>query len=107
MPNAAIKFLREQEWTVGGNRQCPKCYGVSDKIYGEANHECANSIGHSKDCQLAAALIDLGEQPLMQGNFHPLDGSLYKESEILKGMKAVGIGDWGKGEPIFDDLAKR
>jgi hypothetical protein len=64
----AAKYLRNREWSMG-NGQCPECCGVPEGWYGHPLYMAPNSIGHKSECVLAAALRELGETPLMQGDF--------------------------------------
>ena len=64
----AVKCLRGLEWS-SGNGQCPECCGVSEAWHGHPLYLNASTIGHEKDCPLAAALQDVGETPLIKGNF--------------------------------------
>lgn len=94
MSNAAIKFLRDREWTAG-NGQCHECLGVSDKWYGDIRYTNASSIGHHADCKIALALHNLGEIPIMRGAYIPPDGSTHRQSEntknMLNNMKDLGL----------------
>jgi len=64
---SALKYLKEREWSMG-NGQCPDCYGVHEGWYGESYLD-TKSIGHKKDCSLAASLLDLGGSPLFKGDY--------------------------------------
>lgn len=64
----AATYLRKREWSMG-NGQCPDCHGVPASWHGHPCHMTAESIGHEKKCDLAAALVALGEKPLMKGEF--------------------------------------
>ena len=65
---SAIKYLKEKEWSMG-NGQCPECCGAPEKWFGHPCYMTPDTIGHEKDCELAASLKDLGETPLMKGGF--------------------------------------
>jgi hypothetical protein len=67
--NKAIKYFRDKEWTMG-NGQCHDCCGVHEGWHGHLLHFDPKGIGHKPDCKLALALIELGEKPLMMGDFH-------------------------------------
>ena len=64
----ATKYLRKREWSMG-NGQCPDCEGVPASWHGHPLHIKTGSIGHKPGCKLAAALRELGEKPLMKGEF--------------------------------------
>lgn len=65
----AAKYLKRREWSMG-NGQCPECCGVPASWHGKHPlHMDAASIGHEANCQLAAALRNAGEAPLMKGMF--------------------------------------
>ena len=64
----AVEYLRKLEWSMG-NGQCPECHGLHEKWHDEISHRNAEQIGHVAECNLAAALVDLGEKPLMLGDF--------------------------------------
>lgn len=65
---SAASYLRGTEWSMG-NGQCPECHGVPASWHGHPRFLTANTIGHKADCPLAAALRDVGETPLMLGDF--------------------------------------
>lgn len=65
--NIAKRYLQKLEWSMG-NGQCPECCGVP-KGWRLTEPE---DMGHKADCNLAAALRDLGDTPLMIGD---LDGA--------------------------------
>jgi len=65
---SAVKYLKDKEWSMG-NGQCPECCGVPESWYGHPCHLKAETIGHKADCPLAASLRDLGDTPLMIGDF--------------------------------------
>lgn len=64
----AATYFRKREWSMG-NGQCPDCHGVPEGWYGHHCYMTTESIGHEKQCDLAAALVALGEKPLMKGEF--------------------------------------
>jgi hypothetical protein len=64
----AVDYLKSKEWSMG-NGQCPDCYGVPASWHGHPLHMKADGVGHEADCTLAAALRDLGDKPLMKGEF--------------------------------------
>lgn len=66
--NNTLKHLKEKEWSMG-NGQCPECYGVPESWLGHINHLTFDTIGHKKDCVLVACLRELGEAPLIKGEF--------------------------------------
>lgn len=61
---SAKDYLLAMEWSMG-NGQCPECCGVPADWLGHPCYKNADSLGHEKDCKLAAALVDVGEEPLM------------------------------------------
>jgi len=66
--NKTIEYLRKKEWSMG-NGQCPECCGVPKSWHGHPCYMKADSIGHKKDCGLALSLKDLGEKPVMRGEY--------------------------------------
>ena len=66
--NNAVKFLRNKEWSMG-NGQCPECCGVPASWHGHPCHMTTEGIGHEANCSLAAALVAVGDTPLMKGTF--------------------------------------
>lgn len=48
-----------------GNGQCPECEQTEVPWRGHS----LDNVGHKKNCPLAAALKEIGGQPLMQGEF--------------------------------------
>lgn len=62
-----ITYLRRDEWSMG-NGQCPECHGLAPDARWDG-HVCLRlsdwSAGHRAHCQLAAALQELGVQPVM------------------------------------------
>ena len=52
-----------------GKKQCPECCGVDNSWHGHPLHLTTKKIGHEPGCALAASLKELGEQPLMMGDF--------------------------------------
>ena len=81
MGNEAVKYLLKKEWSMG-NGQCPDCYGVPARWHGHPLHLTSETIGHKKDCPLAASLVALGQTPLMIGDFKT---ALVYESYITDG----------------------
>lgn len=63
-----IDYLKKLEWSIG-NGQCPECNGVPESWHGHPLHMTADSIGHDRKCQLAEALLECGEKPMMKGDF--------------------------------------
>jgi len=63
-----IKYLKEREWSMG-NGQCPECCGVPESWHGHPCFLTTENIGHEHNCKLAEALKELGENPLMKGDF--------------------------------------
>lgn len=61
-------YLRKREWSMG-NGQCPECCGVPPSWHGHPCHMTTDTIGHERDCDLAAALVAAGEVPLYIGDF--------------------------------------
>ena len=62
-----VKALRKYEWSVGGNGQCPLCYGSR---FQTAEYRPGNpSEGHREGCVLAKAMEALGIRHLRS---HPL-----------------------------------
>lgn len=72
----ALEYLKGKEWSMG-NGQCPECCGVPESWHGHPCHLTAKNIGHRKNCGLAAALLELGDTPLMAGDFTGPDYELY------------------------------
>ena len=66
--NAALQYLKSREWSMG-NGQCPDCCGVPASWHGHPLYMTAEKIGHQAECNLAVALLQLGETPLMKGAF--------------------------------------
>ena len=64
----ATRYLKKREWSMG-NGQCPDCEGVPASWHGHPLHMKTDSIGHEAGCKLAAALRELGQKPLMKGEF--------------------------------------
>jgi len=65
---SVLEYLQKREWSMG-NGQCPECYGVPESWHGHPCYMDAKTIGHEKGCKLAESLRDLGETPLMKGDF--------------------------------------
>lgn len=61
-------YLKEKEWSMGHN-QCPECSGVPPEWHGHPLFLIAETIGHKHDCPLAKALVEVGETPIMIGNY--------------------------------------
>jgi len=78
---STIAFLKKDEWTMGNGR-CHHCRGLAVHWHYHSSHEKAERIGHEKDCPLAMSLIELGEKPLMMGDFK-------KDDDVAK-CTAVG-----------------
>lgn len=68
MKNKAVDYLLKKEWSMG-NGQCPECCGVPASWLGHHGYMNAASIGHEKNCSMAAALTDLGQTPIIKGTF--------------------------------------
>ena len=64
----AIEYLKKREWSMG-NGQCPDCCGVPESWHGHPCHMTAETIGHESGCSLAETLREMGERPLMKGEF--------------------------------------
>jgi len=60
-----------------GNGQCPECCGVPESWHGTVNHLTADTIGHKKNCLLAASLREKGITPTMKGSFTGPDYETY------------------------------
>lgn len=69
--SATIDYLRKREFSMG-NGQCPDCESVPESWHGHPLHMSASSIGHDADCPLAKSLYELGETPLIKGQFTSL-----------------------------------
>lgn len=68
----ALEYLKSKEWSMG-NGQCPDCYGAHKGWHGHPAFLQAASIGHEPDCPLAAAITELGGEPLMMGQYDAPD----------------------------------
>ena len=64
----ALKYLQDKEWSMG-NGQCPECCGTPASWHGHLLYKTADTIGHEKDCTLAAAIKEVGGKPLMMGDY--------------------------------------
>lgn len=69
---SCLNYLKKLEWSMG-NGQCPECCGVPPSWYGHPCHRTYGSIGHHKGCKLAASLKELGDSPLMMGEYTPVE----------------------------------
>jgi hypothetical protein len=63
-----IQYLKKREWSMG-NGQCQECCGVPASWHGHPCYLTTENIGHELDCPLAMLLKELGENPLMKGDF--------------------------------------
>lgn len=84
----AIDYLRSKEWSMGCNGrinkgQCPECCGLHEGHFPSIHALDSSKVGHKPDCALAAAISDLGGEPLYLGE-SKLDGK-YR----CRGMKLV------------------
>lgn len=68
MSSRALKFLLKKEWSMG-NGQCPECFGVSRDWLGHPNYLTSHQLGHKHNCDLAAAIVELGGKPLYVGQY--------------------------------------
>jgi hypothetical protein len=71
-----LKYLKDKEWSMG-NGQCPECCGVPESWHGHPGNLTPETIGHNPDCVMAQMLRDLGETPLMKGDFSGPDYETY------------------------------
>ena len=73
--NQALEFLLKKEWSMGcagpnnDQGQCPECCGVAPCWLGHPLHLTAATVGHKKNCPLAAAIKAAGGKPVMLGEF--------------------------------------
>jgi hypothetical protein len=75
---STLKYLREKEYSMG-NGQCPECCGVPPSWHGHPCHPTPQSIGHKRNCPLAAAIMEQGGSVLFQGKLTELPlGERYK-----------------------------
>lgn len=96
-------YWRKKEWSMG-NGQCPKCLGVHEGWLGHPLHFNAASIGHKKDCLLAEALEELGETPVMVGEFK----SDKKFEHFITEQGIFGVrGKTKDGCPRYKEFAKQ
>jgi hypothetical protein len=65
---SSIEFLKKREWSMG-NGQCPECCGVPESWHGNPCYLTTENIGHELNCKLAESLKELGETPLIKGDF--------------------------------------
>jgi len=72
-----IEYFFKREWSMG-NGQCPDCCGSPPDWIGHPCHPTAKTIGHEKDCPLAACLKELGDKPIFIGEFNG-----YAEGDIM------------------------
>ncbi len=66
--SAIEKYLKDKEWSMG-NGQCPECYGVPKNWYGHPLYKTSETIGHKKGCKMAEMLNELGQKPLIIGDY--------------------------------------
>lgn len=50
-----------------GNGQCPSCCGVPESWLGHTLHLDNTNLGHKKDCEHAAMMVENGLNPLYIG----------------------------------------
>jgi len=72
-----INYLQNKEWSMG-NGQCPECCGVSPGWLGHPLHLTPETVGHKKNCPLAAALEESGVVVVREGQYKsPLVYEMY------------------------------
>lgn len=62
--NAVIAYLKKIEW--GQEGRCAECKGMNESWIGHRLCPEKEDAGHERGCEMAAALGDLGETPLMR-----------------------------------------
>lgn len=106
-----LRRLLDKEWSLG-NGQCPECHGVPEDWLGHPLHLTADTIGHEKDCLMAATLVGLGKHPLMKGNFSGPEHETHVTPDgfLTTRVKRGGVGPSreslafrAKREALFDD----
>tara|TARA_R110002126_G_scaffold182843_3_gene331464 strand:- start:2353 stop:2646 length:294 start_codon:yes stop_codon:yes gene_type:complete len=77
--DAAIKYLRDKEWSMG-HGQCDDCCGLSPNKYWHLT--CGDKQGHKLHCEFAKVLIDMGEKVFFIGD--ELDPEVQKKYDVLQ-----------------------
>lgn len=62
----ALEYLLKKEWSMG-NGQCPECGGVPESWFPHPLHATPDTLGHERNCPLAAGITDIGGTPLYLG----------------------------------------
>jgi hypothetical protein len=60
---SAQKYLLINQWSMGGG-QCPQCYGFNPAWNNYGINAPIQAVGHKPDCLLAAAMTDVGLDPV-------------------------------------------
>jgi hypothetical protein len=68
MTGEALGYLKRLEWAMG-NGQCPNCFGPAPWLY-----QNMRPHGHAVGCSLVAALVELGDKPLMANGAPSVSG---------------------------------
>ncbi len=63
-----VQYFKDKEWSMG-NGQCPDCHGVSESWHGHPLYKTSKEIGHKKGCKMAEMLTEMGQKPLMIGDY--------------------------------------
>jgi hypothetical protein len=83
---SALDYLQQKEWSMG-NGQCPECCGVHAGWLGHLLYLTDENIGHKETCALAAAIKDVGGEPLMIGQMK--SGRRFESYWTDKGFRAT------------------